>query len=54
MGVHIYTPAEGQAREEIDRLLAEAGWVVQDWTAVNLYAGAGQAVREFPLKDGHG
>jgi type I restriction enzyme R subunit len=49
-----YTPAEGKAREEIDRKLAESGWVVQDRTRMNLYEGPGQAVREFTLKDGHG
>ena len=45
---------EEQAREEIDRLLSQAGWVVQDADAVNLYAGSGVAVREFPLRTGHG
>ncbi len=54
MGPHTYTPAEGQARQEIDALLAEAGWVIQDRAAMNLYEGSGQAVREFALKDGHG
>ena len=49
-----YTPAEGQARLEIDALLADVGWSVQDRSAINLYEGPGQAVREFTLKDGHG
>ena len=47
------TPEE-QARVDIDNLLEQAGWVVQDAAAVNLYASSGVAVREFPLKSGHG
>ncbi len=47
------TPEE-QARENIDRLLAQAGWVVQNTDSINLYAATGIAVREFPLKPGHG
>ena len=47
------TPEE-QARVNIDNLLEQAGWVVQDAAAVNLYASSGVAVREFPLKSGHG
>ena len=47
------TPEE-QARENIDAHLSEAGWVVQDRDALNLYAANGVAVREFPLKSGHG
>jgi type I restriction enzyme R subunit len=45
---------EEQARAEIDRLLEAAGWHVQDAKAANLHAGLGVAIREFPLKDGHG
>ncbi len=45
---------EQEARVNIDRLLEQAGWVVQDAAAVNLYASSGVAVREFPLKSGHG
>ena len=47
------TPEE-QAREHIDRLLADSGWVVQDAKATNLYAGLGVAVREFILEGDHG
>ena len=47
------TPEE-QARVNIDNLLEQAGWVVQDAAAVNLHASSGVAVREFPLKSGHG
>ena len=54
MTISQYTPAEGKARDEIDRLLVAAGWVVQRRQAMNLYEGAGQAVREFILKAGHG
>ena len=45
---------EEQARVNIDRLLEQSGWVVQDRGAVNIYAGKGVAVREFGLKPGHG
>ena len=45
---------EQQARVNIDRLLEQAGWAVQNRDAVNLYASKGVAVREFPLKTGHG
>ena len=45
---------EQQARENIDRLLIQAGWAVQNADAVNLYESAGVAVREFSLKPGHG
>jgi type I restriction enzyme, R subunit len=41
---------EDRARETIDRQLAAAGWVVQGSRAMNLYAGRGVAVREYPLK----
>lgn len=49
-----YTPAEGRARDEIDRKLAAAGWVVQTRPRMNLYEGIGHAIREFPLRAGHG
>jgi type I restriction enzyme, R subunit len=45
---------EQQARQEIDRLLGLAGWVVQSVTAVNLHAARGVAIREFPLNTGYG
>ena len=47
-------PPEQQARENIDRLLIQAGWAVQNADADNLYESAGVAVREFSLKPGHG
>ena len=43
---------EALARIEIDRQLGTAGWDVQDYSAMNLHAGRGVAVREFPLKTG--
>src|SRR6266508_1548497 len=48
------TKPEEKARQEIDRRLAAAGWVVQDRREANLHAGRGVAVREFLLKPGHG
>ena len=47
------TPEE-QARVNIDWLLEQAGWVVQDADSINLYTSSGVAVREFLLKPGHG
>lgn len=47
----VLTP-EAKARQQIDRMLADAGWVVQDRAAFNPGAGPGIAVREFPLKTG--
>ena len=43
---------EQQAREEIDGRLAERGWIVQDHGRMNISAGRGVAVREFPLTTG--
>jgi len=40
---------EQQAREKIDEQLEACGWVVQDFTSMNIHAGPGVAVREFPL-----
>lgn len=45
--------AEAAAREQIDTLLARAGWHVCDATAANIHAARGVAIREFPLP-GHG
>jgi type I restriction enzyme R subunit len=45
---------EDRARQNIDKLLIDAGWAVQDKRAANLSAARGVAVREFPLKSGHG
>lgn len=43
---------EEQARQGIDELLGQAGWVVQDRTRFNLGAGRGVAIREFSLSAG--
>lgn len=43
---------ELQARRVIDRMLAEAGWLVQDVAQLNPLAGRGVAVREFRLASG--
>ena len=44
--------SEAEARAAIDNLLTEAGWVLQDIRKINLSAGKGIAVREFPTKSG--
>ncbi|MCY3809571.1 MAG: DEAD/DEAH box helicase family protein [Gemmatimonadetes bacterium] len=41
---------EQRAREKIDAQLEACGWVVQDFASMNIHAGLGVAVREFPLK----
>ena len=46
------TTPEERARQTIDKFLAAAGWVVQDRRDLNLGAGLGVAVREFPLTTG--
>lgn len=45
---------EQQAREEIDRLLTSAGWLVADYAQANIHAARGIAFREFPLESGFG
>ncbi len=45
---------EQKAREAIDAALAAAGWIVQNREDLNLSAGRGVAVREFPLTRGNG
>lgn len=42
-----YLHPEQKARRRIDAMLAAAGWIVQDYKSVNLYAGTGVAVREL-------
>ena len=49
-----YLTPEGRARVKIDGMLVAAGWIVQNMGELNLYAGPGVAVREFPMKSGHG
>ena len=43
---------EDAARNNIDRLLVQAGWVIQDYKDLNLGASLGVVVRNFPLKSG--
>lgn len=45
---------EAEARAKIDEMLAAAGWSVQDAKTANLHAALGVALREFPLRTGHG
>jgi type I restriction enzyme R subunit len=46
--------AEQEARKTIDALLTSAGWSVQDVKQADIHAACGVALREFPLKEGHG
>ena len=48
----LMTP-EQKSRQQIDRQLEQAGWIVQDYRQMNISAGSGIAVREFPLTTGH-
>ncbi len=43
---------EQKAREKIDRMLADSGWLVQDYVRCNLGASPGVALREVPLPGG--
>ncbi len=43
---------EERARETIDEMLRQSGWIVQDRDQLNLGAGQGVAVREFGLATG--
>lgn len=43
---------EAEARLKIDERLIQAGWVIQDVKQLNLSAGLGVAVREFPTDTG--
>ena len=43
---------EQKARQQIDQQLAECGWIVQKASEMNISAGRGVAIREFPLKTG--
>lgn len=44
---------EQKARQCVDHQLEQAGWIVQDYGQMNISAGLGVAVREFPLTTGH-
>ncbi|MGW2296353.1 type I restriction endonuclease subunit R [Streptomyces violaceorubidus] len=43
---------EVQAREKIDAMLTQAGWLIQDKADANPLAGTGVAIREFALATG--
>jgi type I restriction enzyme R subunit len=43
---------EQKARDNIDALLGQAGWVVQSAKKIDLNTGLGQAVREYPTDTG--
>src|SRR5436305_6972139 len=43
---------EERARQNIDELLMQAGWFVQDFQRFNLSAGTGVAIREFSVMSG--
>ncbi|MEZ6063684.1 MAG: hypothetical protein R3C19_25325 [Planctomycetaceae bacterium] len=43
---------EQLARQNIDNQLLQCGWLVQNRDDMNIMAGVGVAVREFPLKTG--
>jgi type I restriction enzyme, R subunit len=45
---------EQKARREIDADLSAAGWIVQSREELDLTAGRGIAVREFPMRSGFG
>lgn len=45
------TPEE-EARQNIDKQLTQAGWMVQDYKNLNPSAGLGIAVREYPTESG--
>src|SRR6267143_5223492 len=45
---------EARARKNIDQLLTASDWVVQSREDVNLAAGRGIAIRQFPMKPGYG
>ena len=49
-----YLAPEAKARIQIDRMLEQAGWAVQDASRVNLAVARGVAVREFILAPPHG
>ena len=43
---------EELAREKIDKLLTACGWILQNCSGINLFAGCGIAIREGLLKGG--
>jgi type I restriction enzyme R subunit len=43
---------EQKARQKIEQQLIQCGWIVQNYRDMNISAGPGVAIREFPLKTG--
>ncbi|HUG71699.1 MAG TPA: type I restriction-modification enzyme R subunit C-terminal domain-containing protein [Pirellulaceae bacterium] len=43
---------EQKARQQIDRQLGQCGWIVQSQSEMNITAGIGVTIREFPLQTG--
>ena len=43
---------EAEARQKIDEMLVESGWIIQDYEERTLGAGIGVAVREYPTSAG--
>src|SRR5690606_35334038 len=54
LSVHsaVMAKPEERARQLIDAQLVASGWVIQDREEMNLGAGMGVAVREYPLATG--
>ena len=49
---HPNQTAEQQARDQIDKKLIQAGWVIQDKKHLNLYVSLGVALREMDTDTG--
>jgi len=45
---------DDKAREQIDRMLEQAGWHVCDLNDTNINVYKGLVIRNFPLKSGYG
>jgi type I restriction enzyme R subunit len=45
---------EDKAREQIDKMLTQAGWHVCDFKDANIHATLGVVIRNYPLNKGHG
>jgi hypothetical protein len=50
----MYETPEQKARHDIDVYLTAAGWIIQSRDELDLTAGRGVAIREFPMKPGFG
>lgn len=50
----MYETPEQKARHDIDADLTTAGWIIQSRDELDLTAGRGVAIREFPMKPGFG